>query len=493
VKGNMTIGLSITPILAVFALTTACIAQEPDSTTLQRPLSLNDPLKNAFQASLSTAADQFDVAVTVYNNDLALVRDQRRIAFFPGEVSLTFMDVAQRIMPETVSLRSISDPGALNILEQNYEYDLMSPEKLLEKFVGRGLRLRNFSNEVGFIEVEGELLSVSDGPIYRIDNEIFLGHPGTVVLPEIPENLVARPSLIWLLSNEGMDQEVEVSYLTRGISWKADYVLTLSEHEDSVTIEAWVTLDNRSGAAYTNARLKLVAGEVNRVSPEPAFVGGALKALAAAPAPMAEESFAEYHLYSLARRTTIKDKQTKQVSLFTATNVGVSRTYEFRGNTAYYRNPVQTPRPEIVSVYLNFENREENQLGLPLPEGVMRIYQEDAEGMLQFAGEDRIRHTPKDESVRLRLGAAFDVVGERVQTNFDAISRNIFESSFEIRMRNHKETAVTVDVVEPLPWDWDILESSEPFTKKDAQTAAFKLTLEPGGEKVLTYRVRVAR
>lgn len=487
------IGLLAAGIAGAVALMPWLPAQELERVAQRRTPSLGDPIENSLQASISTVENQSDIAVTVYTGGLALVRDRRAIALLPGEVSLTFMDVAQRIMPETVSLRSISDPGALKILEQNYEYDLISPEKLMEKYVGRTVRLRNFSNEFGFSEVEGELLSVNNGPIYRVDGEIFLGHPGTAVLPGIPENLVAKPSLIWLLDNEGADQEVEVSYLTRGISWKADYVLTLSEDRSHADIEAWVTLDNRSGAAYINARLKLVAGEVNRVSPEPIFLGAAVKALAAAPAPMAEESFAEYHLYSLARRTTIKDNQSKQLSLFTASGMAVAKEYVFRGSAHFYASRIRESRPEGVSVLLTFENREENQLGVPLPQGVMRIYRKDSGDMLQFAGEDRIGHTPKDETVRLRMGKAFDVIGERKQTDFRAIGRRVFESAFEIRIGNHKDAAVTVSVVEPLPGDWEILESSEPFDKKDAQTAEFRLDVDPKAEKVLTYRVRVTR
>ena len=466
------------------AVLVACVAQA------QR-VTFNDPLQGQFRATQTSSEDQTDIAVTVYNNNLALVRDRRQVVLFPGEISLTFMDVAQQIRPETVSLRSVSDPGAIRILEQNYEYDLMSPAKLMEKYVGKRVRLVNFSSEIGFTEVEGELLSINQGPIYKVGDEIFLGHPGTVVLPEIPENLIAKPSLVWLLDNEGTDQEIEITYLTGGISWKADYVLRMSKDETQVDINAWVTLNNASGAPYINAQLKLVAGDVNIVRPEVRLGLAKMGVRSAVMQEMREEAFAEYHLYTLPRRTTLKENQSKQVSLFKADEVGVTKLYEYRGSGRYFRQRIQPMGEEHVKVFLIFQNEEENNLGVPLPAGIMRVYQEDSEGMLQFAGEDRIGHTPKDEEVRLRMGSAFDVIGERKQMDFRKISDRVFESAYEIVIRNHKETAIVLDVVEPMSSDWEILESSHEFEKRDAQTAVFALPVEADGEVVLTYRVRV--
>jgi hypothetical protein len=478
-------------ILATSLLCVTALAQQ----TQRQPerTQLNDPLAGSFRDANSTAADQTDLAVTVYNNDLALVRDRRNIAFFPGEVALTFMDVAQQIRPETVSLRSITTPGAIRILEQNYEYDLMSPEKLMEKYIGKTVRLVNFSNELGFSEVEAELMSVNGGSVFKINGEIYLGHPGNVVLPEIPENLIAKPSLVWLLDNEGTDQEVEVTYLTGGMSWKADYVVRYEENSAKADIDAWVTLDNRSGAPYVNAELKLVAGDINRVAEERPEQLRALGYAAARPmaAEMAQETFAEYHLYTLARRTTIKENQSKQVSLFTAEGIGMRKNYEFRGQTHYYAQRIPEFGKEHVSAFLKFDNEEENQLGNPLPAGVMRVYQSDSSGALQFAGEDRIRHTPKDEEVTLRLGNAFDIVGERKQTDYRRISDRVHEAEFEIRIRNHKSEAISVDVVEPMPADWTVQRQTHEHIKKDAYTALFALNIPADGETVLTYRVQV--
>ena len=492
-------------LLAVAAAWTFGAAQAGD-------IQLKDPLAD-IHASETTLADQTDVAVTVYNNDRALVRDRRKVALLPGEVTLKFSDVAARIRPETVSLRSLSSPNALHILEQNYAYDLMSPAKLMEKYVGKRVRLVNFSNELGFYEKEATLLSVNEGPIYQIDKDIFLGHPGNVVLPEIPENLIAKPSLIWLLDNDATDHEIEATYLTGGIEWHADYVISLDRSDTKMDLEGWVTLNNQSGAQYTDAQLKLVAGDVNIVEPDVPSggggFGGAMSMRAGGP-PMREESFAEYHLYTLPRRTTIKEDESKQVRLLAATGIAVEKEYELMGGTILL-GPGVTPDMQHAEVYLTFVNEEANALGMPLPGGVMRVYQEDTDGMLQFAGEDRVKHTPKDEDVRLHLGSAFDIVAERTQTDFkdlapaaSAVSQLMgrrrgpstegrnFEAAFKITIRNHKEFAVAVDVIEHLDRDGEVIEQSQEFVKKDAQTAVFTVNVPPDGDAVVTYRVRVA-
>ncbi len=442
----------------------------------------------------TTVADQTDVAVTVYNNDRALVRDRRKIKLAPGELTLKFMDVAEKIQPETVSLVSLNDAGNLSILEQNYEYDLMSPEKLLEKYVGKEVTLVNKSKEIDFLEQKAKLLSVNNGTVYEVDGKIYLGYPGQVVLPELPQELIAKPTLLWLLDNRGTDHEVEATYLTSGMSWKADYVLTMNKEETRMNIEGWVTLNNQSGAAYNKAQLKLVAGEVNIVQPAVQMVHDGMVGMdlrAAAPAPMVEESFAEYHLYTLPRRTTIKENQSKQVSLLSGTNIGVKKVYEFRGDLAYYSSKIEPIKDQNVAVFLTFDNKEKNQLGMPLPAGVMRIYQKDSSDMYQFSGEDRIKHTAKDETVRLRMGKAFDVVADRIQSDFKVLGPSSHESAFKITVRNHKEVPITVDVVEPMPGMWNIIEKSADFVKKDAQTAVFSLPMKAGETVELTYRVRV--
>ncbi|MCC6697328.1 MAG: DUF4139 domain-containing protein [Candidatus Hydrogenedentes bacterium] len=442
----------------------------------------------------STLADQTDVAVTAYNNGLALVRDTRKVALPTGELSLQFMDVAQQIRPETVSLQSASAPGSVGILEQNYEYDLISPSKLMEKYVGKQVWLQNFHNDIKLGRTEADLLSTNEGPVYKVGNEIYLGFPGNVVLPEIPENLIAKPSLIWMLSNEQAEQTLEVTYLTNGVSWQADYVVTLAKNDASLDLAGWVTMNNQSGATYTNAQLKLVAGDVNVVQPpaEVFYAGTALSNRAEQGGQMPkQEAFAEYHLYTIPRRTTIKQNQSKQLALLNGTGVQCVKKYEYRGQEYFYSQQIPPTGEEHVGVFLEFENEEANHLGIPLPAGVMRVYQEDSEGMLQFAGEDRIEHTPKDETVTLRMGDAFDIIGERVQTDYKVLGPRTHESAYEVTIRNHKEEDVVVDIVEPMPGDWRILTTSQEFEKKDAHTAIFHMAVPKDGEVKVTYRARV--
>ncbi len=440
--------------------------------------------------------DQSEVAITVYNNGQALVRDVRRITMPDGDLALRFADVAQQIRPETVGLRSLSAPGSVAILEQNYEYDLISPDKLMEKYVGKRVILRNYHKDIGFESIEAELISVNNGPVYRVDGQIFLGHPGQVVLPEIPENLIAKPSLIWQLRNEGAEQELEVTYLTNGVSWKADYVLTLDRNDEQMDLSGWVTMDNRSGATYHDAQIKLVAGDVNIVREAMMGMGGgmmdqAMMARASAEMMPQQEAFAEFHLYTMPRRSTVAQNQTKQLALLSASNIACEKVYEFRGQPQFFYQRIPQFPDQRVTVFVEFENEEANNLGMPLPGGIMRIYQEDSQGMLLFAGEDRIQHTPRNEKVRLRMGNAFDVVGERTQMDYRIIATNVHESAYEISIRNRKETAETVEVIEPMPGDWEILESSHDYEKRDARTAVFSIDVPADTEVKVTYRVRV--
>ncbi len=445
----------------------------------------------------TTIGQQTDIAVTAYNNGIALVRDIRTLQMPTGELELKFSDVAQQIRPETVGLRSLAQEGSVGILEQNYEYDLISPDKLMEKYVGKQVTLKNFSTEINMDSVQAELLSVNGGPVYKAaDGQIYIGHPGQVVLPAIPDNLISKPSLIWQLNNGVPAQTLEATYLTNGISWNADYVLTLAKIDASLDIAGWVTLNNQSGATYTNAQLKLVAGQVNIAPPmnekglSNVSLGAAIRIRADMPR---EEAFAEYHLYTIPRRTTIKENQSKQVALLSGAGVACGKRYEYRGQEYFYSQQIPPMPEEKVDVFLEFQNKEDNHLGIPLPEGVMRIYQEDSDGMLQFAGEDRIKHTPKDEKVKLRMGKAFDVVAERVQTDYKVIAPNVWESAYAITLRNHKESDISVDVVEPMPGDWRIFENSQDFVKKDARTAVFTVSVPKDGEVKVAYRVQVTQ
>ena len=447
------------------------------------------------KVSKSTIDDQVAVEVTVYNNNLGLIKDTRNVELPLGEGELRFMDVASHIMPVTVHAKSLNYPDDFSVLEQNYEYDLMNANKLLDKYVGKKIKIIVWNEFQDRKEVvEATLLSNNNGQIYKINDEIFLGHPGIKVLPELPENLIAKPTLTWAYDNKSkITHNLEVSYLTNNISWKADYVVALNKDDTSADISGWVTLDNKSGATYNNARLKLIAGDVHRVIEKYEDRVYMLKQMERAAAPQFEEkAFFEYHIYDLQRRTTIKDKQTKQISLLEATGAEVQKELLVYGIKSYFTRLYrgQTPK-QTVNVYVKFKNTKDNNLGMPLPAGIMRLYKRDDEESLQFIGEDRIDHTPKDEEVRLKIGEAFDVVAERIQTDFKQITTRLHETEWEITLRNHKKEDVTVGIVEPLYGNWTVISNSHPYKKVDAFTIRFDIEVPKDQEVKIKYRVRV--
>jgi hypothetical protein len=440
-----------------------------------------------------TRETQKDVMVTIYNGNLGLVKDSREIRLPAGLHEVQFMEVAAQIDPTTVHLRSLTDPTGLRILEQNYEYDLLSAQKLLEKYVGQKVRLHQGNGTY----LEATLLS-TDGPVFDINGEIHMGHHGQIVFPSLPENLVAKPTLLWLLRNTATTpQRVEASYLTGGIAWKSDYVVILNAADDRADLTGWVTIDNKSGATYGNAALKLVAGDVNR-APEgrrdQRMMELAAKSVSPAVAShdFASEGFFEYHLYTLDGRTTIKDNQTKQLSLLSASEVPITKELIYYGAADYYRNAYGVPvSNQKVAVYLQLKNSKENRLGLPLPKGKVRVYKADGSGSQQFIGEDWIDHTPKDETVKIKLGNAFDVVGERTQKDFRKLASNLYEVEWEIALRNHKSEAQTVTVIEPVPGDWQVITSSHTYEKIQAHTLKYQIPVPKEGATKLAYRVRI--
>jgi hypothetical protein len=447
----------------------------------------------------TTLDDQVDLAVTVYNSDIALVRDVRNLRLARGVGQLRFMDIAATVNPATVHFRSISQPSQLGVLEQNYEYDLLEPDKLLRKYVGRDVKLVRLQQQDGTTrpeEVTARLLSYNSAPVWRIGNEIITGmHADHIRFPELPQNLYARPTLIWTLDNGGVEQHrVEAAYLAGKLSWAADYVLNVGRDDKAADLDGWVTLNNGSGTEFRNARLQLVAGDLNRVRQEIGRMADmAARAQAVAERVMAEETFSEYHLYTLNRRTSINNNQTKQVSLLGGTGVPVRKRYVVEGQSFYYRNTYHPGAPikDLVQVYYQFKNEENAGLGMPMPAGTVRVYQADTKGGVQFVGEDRIGHTPKDETLNLKIGNAFDVVAERNQTDFEKIAANIYEVEFEITLRNHKTVPVSVEVNEPVGGTWRMLRSSHEWTKTAAWATQFTVPVAPNGTSVLSYRVRV--
>ena len=448
----------------------------------------------------STLDDQADLAVTVYNSDIALVRDVRNLRLPAGTFDLQFMDIAATVNPATVHFRSVSEPAALKVVEQNYEYDLLEPDKLLRKYVGREVTLVRTRQDGGTTrdeEVRALLLSYNTAPVWQIGKEIVTGLGADHIrFPELPGNLFSRPTLIWTLQNEGAARHrIEASYLAGKLSWNADYVLTVSRDDTSSDLDGWVTLSNGSGTGFKNAKLQLVAGDLNRVRREFARMADLAETAARAPAApaMQQEAFSDYHLYTLGRRTSINNNETKQVSMLAGTGVPTQKRYVVNGQSMYYRNAQHpgAPLKDVVQVFYQFRNEQKGGLGLPMPAGVIRVYQADSQGGVQFVGEDRITHTPRDETINIKIGNAFDVVCERRQVDFRKIASGVYEIEYEVALRNHRTSAVAVEVNEPIGGTWDMLQASHRWLKTDAWAAQFAVPVAAGGAATLRYRVRV--
>jgi hypothetical protein len=443
--------------------------------------------------------DQADLAVTVYNSSLALIRDIREFTLASGESDLHFVDIAATVNPATVHFRSLTEPSKVSVLEQNYEYDLLEPEKLLRKYIGREVTLIRVRSENGTTReetVKARLVSYNNGPIWKIGDEYVTGlQADHLRFPELPSNLYSRPTLVWKLLNRGGPRHrIEASYLAGGLSWQSDYVLTVGRDDKTADLDGWITLTNGSGTAFHDAKLQFVAGDLNRVQPaaRKQMLEMVADRAAAAP-PMAQEAFSEYHLYTLPRRTTIANQETKQLAMLNGTGVPVEKRYVVDGQSFYYRNRHSpgTPIKDNVQVFYRFRNEEKSGLGLPMPAGIVRVYQADSTGGLQFVGEDRIDHTPKDETLDLKIGNAFDIVCERNQTDFEKISDAVYEMEFAITLRNHKTAPITVQVNEPVGGTWRMIRSTHEWQKTAAWAAQFTVPVRADGSATLTYRVRV--
>jgi hypothetical protein len=460
---------------------------------------------NAAAAKDLTAAtsdkDQVDLSLTVYNGNLALVRDVRQVHLQSGVSPLRFEGVASSINPTTVHFRSLTAPSKLSVVEQNYEYDLLDPQKLLQKYVGREVTLVRPETSAGstrWVETKALLLANNGGPVWKIGNEIVTGMGAdSYRFPDLPENLYSRPTLVWTIDNRSGDsQRVEASYLANSMNWNADYVLTVARDEKNADLDGWVTLTNNSGVAYNNAKLQLVAGQWHRTQPPMNMkaMAGALSAVAdEAKQQFAQEAFSEYHLYTLGRRTSIQNNESKQISLLSATSIPVEKYLLVEGQSYYFRNPqgIGNAIPQPVQVYYRFRNEDKSGLGMPLPAGTLRVYQSDSQGGAQFVGEDNISHTPKDETLRILVGDAFDVICERKQMDYKKLAPNLYEMEYQITLRNHKNGPVTVEVREPVGGDWEVVNSNYKATKLDSTSIGFFIPVEKDGSSTLDYRVRV--
>ena len=450
--------------------------------------------------TVSTASDQHSVAVTIYNDNLALVKDARRVSLLSGANQLAWREVSAQMQPETAQLRNLTNPEGFRLQEQNFDFDLLTPQKLLEKYIGREVSVIRSHPTTGVETREtATVLSTANGVVLKFADRIETGVPGRLAFPGVPETLRDKPTLvISLINSKAGPQNLELSYLTGGLSWRADYVAELNTNDDRLDLNGWVTLTNQSGAAYPDARLQLVAGDLNRVrdaQPVPRSMM-TMAAKVSDAAEMQQESLFEYHLYTLQRPTTLKENQTKQVALMSAAQVPVKKEYLLAGANYYYTGQHGDLGQKIkVGVFVEFNNKGAG-LGIPLPKGIIRMVKKDSLGNVQFVGEDRIDHTPKNETVRLKLGDAFDVTADRKQTDFQKLAGTsrtnaVFESAYEIVLKNAKPEAVTVTVREPMPGDWSMVSESQPHTKAASGTAEWQVKVPAEGKAVLTYRVRV--
>lgn len=450
---------------------------------------------------VSDLSSQKSVAVTIYNNNLALVKDKRQVKLNKGLQDLAFREVSAQIRPETALLKS--DKGRVQTIEQNFDFDLLSPQKLLDKYVGKTVSYVTSNPKTGTSKTEkATVLANNSGVILKIGNRIEANPSGQIVYHDIPDNLRDRPTLVTTVnSGQAGTQTLELSYLTTGLSWKADYVAELNPSEDKMDLSGWVTLNNQSGSPYQNAQLQLVAGDVNQVTPprrlqKSRAVQMDTMMAEAAPA-MQEESLLDYHLYSLGKKTTIKQNQTKQVALLSAQQIPVKKTLELVGQQHYYYNEYRNLGNKLkANIYLSFDNKEASKLGIPLPKGILRTYKKDSRGNIQFVGEDRIDHTAKNDTVRLTLGQSFDVTAKKTQTDFKLKpsterKKKFYESAYEIVINNGKAQAVTVSVIEPMPGDWKIIEESQKGSKRNAHQNSWLVKVPAESKATLTYRTLV--
>lgn len=510
--------------LAVAATTTACATAQ---TTTQPHAHAARPHQSGLSVTIYSSADpsSFDPQQFIaqqrqgYNPNFAwqvpgfgVVKQERITNMGAGVNTLQFTDVAQFIDPSTVTFTDLTAPQATRVLEQQFQFDLVTPDKLLDKYLGQPVTALLPSEADGRERVAGTLLSATQGQlVIQTDAGVrMVPRDGEtqVQLGELPGGLITKPTLAWLIQSDVAGQrKIRTTYETAGLTWMADYNLVLDANETKADLGAWVTLMNLSGVSYPDAKLKLIAGDVQRVQPrqpQPRMMYRQQVAEAAM-AGFEEKAFFEYHLYTLPRTTTINQNSTQQITLFpTARGVNVKKTL------VYYGLPQAAswgafPKPNVdrnlgsqsnpkLDIYLQFKNSQANNLGMPLPSGKVRVFKEDpADGTLEFVGEDLIDHTPRDETLLIKLGQAFDIVGERTQTDFTIDQRNhVITESYRIDLRNHKDEAVEVLVKENLfRWsNWQITNASDNYEKVDARTVHFPVTVPAHGEKSVTYTVR---
>jgi len=459
--------------------------------------------------ALSAMVAPGSTEITVYNQGLGFIKDVRNVRLKKGVQNVLIEDVAQLIDATSVGFKCLNNPGSVSVLEQNYQYDLISPQAILEKSVGKRVR---FTRSMGNTKesVQGVLLSsptsvvnTGNGSQYSYnglvikadDGRIILSPEGEIDVMEMPDGLISKPSLLWELeSDKEQDAQMELSYLTQGMSWTANYVLTLGD-KGFGDIQGWVTLNNQSGLTFNDAKLKLLAGDVNVVRPQGrgGVAFGGARSEAKADTGFREESLFEYHLYTLQRPASVRNKETKQLSLLEGSDIPIKKQIVFdsmAGYNGYYPNEGEVGTGDLSPlVKIKFTNDQKSHMGMPMPAGKVRLYQRDSKGSLQFLGEDQIQHTPRDEKISLNVGRSFDVRADRKRTDFKRLGPTSFRESFQIEVRNRKQEATTIYLYERHWGDWKVTDKSDNFVKEDSNTMVFELNLKAGEVKTVTYTV----
>ena len=470
----------------------------------------------------------FQPSLTIYNQDFAVVRQDVPLDLKSGTNQVNESEITMHVEPDSVILRDPTGKHSLQVLEQNYRADPISEGMLLNLYQGKTIEFETgpgqivkgkiirsgyaphsyfAMNRYGQAYYQSQMTAASEQPIIEVNAQLRFSLPGTPHFPSLADDTILKPRLEWMLSTDKAGKfPAELSYVTGGMSWQADYNIVAPEKGDVVDIVGWVTIDNQTGRTFENARIKLMAGDVSKIQPDEtrAYAMKAAMAMdAAAPAAVSEKAFDEYHLYTLQRSTTLRDRETKQVEFIHASGVAAKQIYVYEGvkidpnryggwNWENIRNDHSygTESNPKIWVMREFVDSEANHLGMPLPKGRVRFYRHNDDGQVEFTGENMIDHTPKDETVRIYTGNAFDIVGERKRTNYTVENgRSTATETFEIRVRNHKKEQVEVRVVEHLyrGKNWEITSKSDEFKKKDSQTIEFPVTIAPNGEKVITY------
>ena len=442
---------------------------------------------------IDTEAENLEV--TIYNVDLGVVKEYRAKYIPAGVNNVLYEGVASRIDPTSVRLKAVD--SVIEVVEQNYQYDLVNRNKILKKYIDEDIvAYLTYGDKKEMIE--GTLLSYSGDQLIMRDKEgmIQILDSNNLVLPELPEGLITKPTLVWILNvTESRNHTLELSYMTSGMTWNADYVVVTSKNDSKLDLNGWVTVTNNAGTTFKNTSLKLVAGDVHRVRDEILY---ATPYYMATPTPRAgqfeEEALFEYHMYDLQRRTTLKNNEQKQISLLEVTGVDVEKEYVYDDirNWWWYGDDWSDTGEKKVDVMLNFNNSAKNNLGIPLPKGTVRVFTNDKEGKLQFIGEDSIDHTPKDETISLFIGHAFDIVGERTQMDFNELA-NWYEYVWAVNLRNHKDEDIVVTVLERTSGDWEITDENYNHTKRSNNEIEWQVPVKANGESTLTYTIRYKR